>query len=114
MDDALRRLLQGTSLRLRPAWLQQQAVEGADAADRLLRLLAAADLRDACEGSLPPNLDRQHDLRVEGQHFLQVLHSVDIANPVAADARVGSSDGPKVPTSPARPVGLRRERPGRC
>lgn len=177
---------------------------------------------ESTRGSLPPNLDRQHDLRVEaslatwssqqavlkpngklppkappnhqpqtvscwnktkrvsllvqqaswfmvpreGQHFLQVLHSVDIANPVAADARVGSSDGPKVssrtwagcalnpynpfpkpafffggglfleanrlrntnsdstagirlswwlrPTSPARPVGLRRERPGRC
>ncbi|CAE7415640.1 rmi1 [Symbiodinium natans] len=80
------------SLPLRPAWVDQQRdVIGSNlsveqASDRLLQQLCAADLRDACDGSLPRGLDRMHDIRIEGHHLLQLLQKVDIANPSAADA----------------------------
>ncbi|CAE7450943.1 rmi1 [Symbiodinium sp. CCMP2592] len=94
-SDAAERLVAvASSLRLRPAWLDQQrdqigsnlSVE--QAADRLLQRLAVADLRDACDGSLPRHLDRLHDIRVEGQHLLQMLQKVDIANPSAPEDSV--------------------------
>eukprot|EP00439_Symbiodinium_sp_Y106_P056748 s1206_g7.t7 len=94
-SDAAERLVAvAGSLRLRPAWLDQQrdqigcnlSVE--QAADRLLQRLAVADLRDACDGSLPRHLDRLHDIRVEGQHLLQMLQKVDIANPSAPEDSV--------------------------
>eukprot|EP00913_Durusdinium_trenchii_P012055 g11325.t1 len=72
-------------------------------ADELLRTLLAADLRDACVGSLPENLDRQHNLRVEGQHFLQILQLVDIANPIQHDDPPALLPG----------AGLCADRPGR-
>lgn len=76
------------NLQLRPEWIAQQACHldaagsTAAASQKLLQLFAACDLRDACKGTLPPNLDRSHNLRVEGVHVLQVLQTVDIANPI--------------------------------
>eukprot|EP00928_Gymnodinium_smaydae_P015603 TRINITY_DN15780_c0_g1_i1.p1 TRINITY_DN15780_c0_g1~~TRINITY_DN15780_c0_g1_i1.p1 ORF type:complete len:448 (+),score=31.01 TRINITY_DN15780_c0_g1_i1:36-1379(+) len=71
-------------LRLRPEWVSSQraALAGlsADTAtDALLNLFAAADLRDASLGSLPPDLVRTHAVNVDGQHVLQVLQVVDIS-----------------------------------
>jgi len=94
-------------LRLRPAWVNAQcprleaaasASSGSSACsvsspeDTLLRLFAAADLRDSCEGSLPPDLDRQHNIRLEHAHIVQVLQAVDIAHPIAAGGEEGGTD----------------------
>ena len=56
-------------VRLRPEWLPSQG--DASDSDVLLRQLLAADLRDACEGSLPRNLERQHNIHVEGTLVLE-------------------------------------------
>lgn len=56
-------------VRLRPEWLPSQ--RDASDSDVLLRQLLAADLRDACEGSLPRNLERQHNIHVEGTLVLE-------------------------------------------
>jgi len=49
-------------VRLRPSWLTDAGVD----ASTLLQRLLAADLRDACEGSLPAALERQHNVQLEG------------------------------------------------
>jgi len=70
------------NLRLRPEWVTAQpAVTGPEASNALLRRLVASDLRDACDGSLPPGLDRLHNIFVEGAHLLQLLQAVDVAHP---------------------------------
>lgn len=75
--------------RLRAAWVAQQTprlmgLSCAEAVDVFLQLFIASDLRDSCDGSLPPGLDRSHNLHVPGAHVVQLLQAVDIANPVAA------------------------------
>mmetsp|Transcript_22023 Transcript_22023/g.48672 ORF Transcript_22023/g.48672 Transcript_22023/m.48672 type:complete len:324 (+) Transcript_22023:83-1054(+) len=114
---ALQRLVaRAPSLRFRPAWLTahgpriEAAPSSEAAADELLGLLAASDLRECCEGSLPPGLDRCHDVRIEGAHLVQLLQVVDIAHPRASGAteevqgegNVGEEarDGPMAPTMP--------------
>lgn len=80
-----------SEVRLQPAWLAmlQPQLEVAPsviaAADLLLGFLAAADLRDASAGSLPPELSKQHDVRLDGSHLLQVVQVVDIAQPRVND-----------------------------
>mmetsp|Transcript_23789 Transcript_23789/g.66455 ORF Transcript_23789/g.66455 Transcript_23789/m.66455 type:complete len:591 (+) Transcript_23789:82-1854(+) len=93
------------SLRLRPAWLAEQlAAEpsladpaapsgAAAAASLLLQRLAAADLREASEGSLPAGLDRQHNICVEGAHLVQLLQIVDISRPRGDDEHEALEDG---------------------
>ena len=54
-------------VRLRPEWLPPASSD----ADDVLRQLLACDLRDACEGSLPRNLERQHNIHVEGTLVLE-------------------------------------------
>lgn len=81
MDDGVQQLLANTTVRLRPSWLTDAGVD----ASTLLQRLLAADLRDACEGSLPAALERQHNVQLEGQHLVQILEMVDIANPSAQD-----------------------------
>mmetsp|Transcript_13668 Transcript_13668/g.48223 ORF Transcript_13668/g.48223 Transcript_13668/m.48223 type:complete len:587 (+) Transcript_13668:82-1842(+) len=93
------------SLRLRPAWLAEQlAAEpsladpaapsgAAAAASLLLQRLAAADLREASEGSLPAGLDRQHNIIVEGAHLVQLLQIVDISRPRGDDEHEALEDG---------------------
>lgn len=93
------------SLRLRLAWLAEQlAAEpsladpaapsgAAAAASLLLQRLAAADLREASEGSLPAGLDRQHNICVEGTHLVQLVQIVDISRPRGDDEHEALEDG---------------------
>eukprot|EP00435_Cladocopium_sp_Y103_P038020 s48_g10.t1 len=100
MDDGVQQLLANTTVQLRPSWLTSV---GAGDASTLLQQLLAADLRDACEGSLPVALERQHNVQLEGQHLVQILEMVDIANPSAQDPGEEEVDDGQQTTAERRP-----------
>mmetsp|Transcript_98746 Transcript_98746/g.205829 ORF Transcript_98746/g.205829 Transcript_98746/m.205829 type:complete len:216 (+) Transcript_98746:125-772(+) len=92
-ETGAQRLAQNApNVRLRPDWLRANAGGLEDwmsadmAAQTLLERVAAGDLRSSCLGSLPNGLDRQHDVRVEGSHLIQILQLVDISKPQSSDA----------------------------
>ena len=59
-------------------------------ADALLSLFAAADIRDSSGGSLPAELDRQHNVRLEQPHILQLLQAAAAVGPGGGVARQGA------------------------